>query len=445
MEIHAHRAPGFDNKKKKHQKADGSFPEVRLIEAKGGICGKTLELAKKIKNELELASTGRQKQLDGIASAPENANTLAAYKTHAKDVIRLQKLKGNAVIDASRVDYMACMRLRATGHSAEAIEEVLLNAAPEIRKLLGSVGVHDWHDYAKRTADYVFSDKADRDIDKNRKYIEHWRIMEKQRKAANMKGDEKMSMEAKEKCETEKTEYDIIEEMEITSETEDTETTTETHKKAKAAKPLTKKEATEKKQSWAQSAKTADQSSVIREDSEDQRLPETQQTKVTADERREESGGSVVGAAVSAADINSAKFVAQTIIDNEDLMKGSMVNEGHEQAALDTARASKSFLNSVKTENTYPAELSRLRKKAGPGVQIKEAEVKKYYGPGRLEIYEKTAILTLKDNVKIAYNIKDLRGKYPPGTELNVRLMRHNGGDRGFYLELAREKEENQR
>lgn len=97
------------------------------------------------------------------------------------------------------------------------------------------------------------------------------------------------------------------------------------------------------------------------------------------------------------------------------------------------------------SENTYSTELSHLQKKAGSGIQIKEAEVKKYYGPGQLKVYEKTAILTLKDNVQVAYDVKDLRGKYPPGTELNVRLMRNNDGDRGIYLELAREREENQR
>lgn len=177
-EIHAHRAPGFENKKFKHRKADGSFPVVKLIEAKGGECEKTLQLAQKIKTELEHESAKRGELINSIPSSPQNINTVAAYKKHLNDIIRLQKKGGNDKIDASRVDYMVCLRLRVTGHSAEAIESVLVKAAPETRKILQSQGDHNWSDYAKRTVTNVFSFKADRDIEKNKNYIEYWKTLE---------------------------------------------------------------------------------------------------------------------------------------------------------------------------------------------------------------------------------------------------------------------------
>lgn len=184
-EIHAHRAPGFDNKKIKHRREDGSYPDVNLIEAKGGECDKTQQLALVIKEELEKLNEGKSINLDFVVNAPETVDTEKAYKIHFKDVLRLQRKRFNTEkIDVSRVDYMVCMRLRATGHSAESVEKVLTIAAPETRKLLQSAGSHNWEDYAKRTTGYVFTTaKADREIDKLKGYIDHWRSLEGQKKA----------------------------------------------------------------------------------------------------------------------------------------------------------------------------------------------------------------------------------------------------------------------
>lgn len=191
-EIHAHRAPGFDNKKLKHRRPDGTFPEVRLIEAKGGECDKTRQLALEIKSELEKLNKDKEVNLDFVVSAPENANTVRAYKAHFRDVVRLQKKAGNEKIDASRVDYMVCMRLRATGHSAEAIEKVLITAAQEARKTLKSSGSHDWENYARRTTAYVFTAaRVDREIEKNKGYIDHWRSLEGQKKVTAIEASER--------------------------------------------------------------------------------------------------------------------------------------------------------------------------------------------------------------------------------------------------------------
>lgn len=191
-EIHAHRAPGFDNKKIKHRRPDGTFPDVRLIEAEGGECDKTKQLALEIKSELEKLNKDKKVNLDFVVNAPETINTARAYKVHFRDVVRLQKKAGNEKIDASRVDYMVCMRLRATGHSAEAVEKVLITAAPETRKALKSAGSHNWENYAKRTATYVFAAaKVSREIEKNKGYIEYWRSLEGQKKTAEREGSER--------------------------------------------------------------------------------------------------------------------------------------------------------------------------------------------------------------------------------------------------------------
>src|SRR5512134_3324387 len=39
--IHPHRAPGYENRKPKHQREDGTYPEVRLARAEPRECGKT--------------------------------------------------------------------------------------------------------------------------------------------------------------------------------------------------------------------------------------------------------------------------------------------------------------------------------------------------------------------------------------------------------------------
>lgn len=160
------------------------------------------------------------------------------------------------------------------------------------------------------------------------------------------------------------------------------------------------------------------------------------------DERRMD----IADVRVSDADLQSAKVAAQTIINNENLMKGSMGNEGHEQAAVDAAKASKSFLDNARSGSSFSSELSHIRREAGSSVEIKEAEVNRYYGPGQLKVYEKTAILTLSRSQKIAYDVKDLRGQYPSGTDIKVRGMKLLAEDKGISIITAEhEKEGNQR
>src|SRR5512144_3005190 len=46
--IHPHRAPGYENRKPKHQREDGTYPEVKLLRAERRECEKTLEHARQL-------------------------------------------------------------------------------------------------------------------------------------------------------------------------------------------------------------------------------------------------------------------------------------------------------------------------------------------------------------------------------------------------------------
>lgn len=153
-------------------------------------------------------------------------------------------------------------------------------------------------------------------------------------------------------------------------------------------------------------------------------------------------------AGVSAADIDAAKVTAQHIINNEMLMKGDMVNEGHEKTAVDAAIQSKQFLNDRPRQETYTSELTRIRQESGKDVKIIEGRVNKYYGPGKLKLYEKTAVLSLSRNLKVAYDINDLKGQMPEARdkEVPIRGMKlfvdrtDNKETRGIHVTSAKEK-----
>jgi hypothetical protein len=186
-EIHAHRAPGFDNKKPKYRREDGTFPEVKLSRTERVYCEKTMKLAEEIRNELvrqrEKESAKMEEMLKRLKNTGKAAinDTNAAYIAHFQDIMRLQDKLGNpnAVIDASRVDAMIGIRLRATGHTKEQIRDTMEVMAPEIRKELGSAGTHPWPEYSARTANYVFGYSGDKALKDKERWISNWKKVEK--------------------------------------------------------------------------------------------------------------------------------------------------------------------------------------------------------------------------------------------------------------------------
>mgnify|MGYP000150400784 CR=1 FL=1 len=77
--------------------------------------------------------------------------------------------------DYSRVDAMIALRMRANGHSWEAVAETIRTCAPTIRDPKAG---RNWQRYAERTADYAFGIAGDWDLERNARYWEMWRRIE---------------------------------------------------------------------------------------------------------------------------------------------------------------------------------------------------------------------------------------------------------------------------
>ena len=168
--IHPHRAPGFENRKPKHRREDGSFPEVKLLVAEKRECRKALELARQIAGEYEAAAESRKRWPMLPPGGGLSGDAVTAYYAHFEDIRRHLTIE-----DYSRVDAMIALRLRATGHSRDAVMEAVRQCAPSIRE---TPARRDWQRYAERTADYAFGVAGDVELTKYEKYRELWRRVE---------------------------------------------------------------------------------------------------------------------------------------------------------------------------------------------------------------------------------------------------------------------------
>ena len=170
--IHPHRAPGFQNRKPKHQKADGSFPQVRLVISERRECRTSLELSRQIDQKYAEAAKARQER-PRVTSNGRPGDPVAAYYAHL-DNIR----KHLTIDDYSRVDAMIALRMRSNGHSRSDVAETVRNCAPTIREAEKAGVGRNWQRYAERTADYAFGMAGDVDMAKNERYRELWRRIE---------------------------------------------------------------------------------------------------------------------------------------------------------------------------------------------------------------------------------------------------------------------------
>ena len=168
--IHPHRAPGFENRKPKHRREDGSFPEVKLLVAEKRECRKALELARQIAGEYEAAAESRKRWPVLPPGCGPSGDAVTAYHVHFEDIRRHLTIE-----DYSRVDAMIALRLRATGHSRDAVMEAVRQCAPAIRE---TPARRDWQRYAERTADYAFGTAGDVELAKYETYRELWRRVE---------------------------------------------------------------------------------------------------------------------------------------------------------------------------------------------------------------------------------------------------------------------------
>ena len=108
-----------------------------------------------------------------VTPAPRPTDTTAAYFTHFENIRRHLTVE-----DFSRLDAMIALRLRANGHSLQAVAETIRQCAPSIRQGRAKNEGRDWHRYAERTTAYAFGVAGDVALARNEKYFEHWRRIE---------------------------------------------------------------------------------------------------------------------------------------------------------------------------------------------------------------------------------------------------------------------------
>ena len=169
--IHPHRAPGFENRKPKHRREDGGYPQVKLLFAEHRECGKALALTRRIDREHAEAAEKRLAERRTFQMPNfRPGDPAAAYYAHLENIRRHLTIE-----DYSRVDAMIALRMRANGHSREAVEETIRACAPTIREKQTG---RNWQRYAERTSDYAFGPAGDRDLMRNGRYRDLWRTVE---------------------------------------------------------------------------------------------------------------------------------------------------------------------------------------------------------------------------------------------------------------------------
>ena len=169
--IHPHRAPGFENRKPKHRREDGGYPQVKLLFAEHRECGKARALTRRIDREYAEAAEKRLAERRTFQMPNfRPGDPAAAYYAHLENIRRHLTIE-----DYSRVDAMIALRMRANGHSREAVEETIRACAPTIREKQTG---RNWQRYAERTSDYAFGPAGDRDLMRNERYRDLWRTVE---------------------------------------------------------------------------------------------------------------------------------------------------------------------------------------------------------------------------------------------------------------------------
>ena len=164
------RSPGFENRKPKHRRENGSYPLVFLRHAIQQICRKAIVEARKIEQAMAKQAAERKKARPFYAVF-NPGNPQQAYFAHYENIRSHLTIE-----DFSRVDAMIALRMRANGHSPEAVLAAIRDCAPQIRT--GMEKRRNWPAYAERTMNYAFGFAGDRDLQRNARYLELWRKIE---------------------------------------------------------------------------------------------------------------------------------------------------------------------------------------------------------------------------------------------------------------------------
>jgi hypothetical protein len=167
--VHGHRLPPFQNRKPKHQRPDGTYPDTTLVEANGGFCEKASAELESINASLKEAGEKAQREAEAKKSAAHDSYVGAndpsgAYWIHYRDIAA----KFNGVLDYSRIDALIGIRMRATDYSPGEVESAIEDNAPAMRRETMRVEAfeakyrnRDWKRYAAETTEkYVFGPRG---------------------------------------------------------------------------------------------------------------------------------------------------------------------------------------------------------------------------------------------------------------------------------------------
>jgi hypothetical protein len=178
--VHGHRLPPFPNKKPKHQRLDGTYPDTALIEANGGICEKTRMELEAIHSSIKEAEERAKREAKAVKPADRSHYSTgtndpsSAYWIHYRDIAARQ----TGAPDYSRIDGMIGTRMRVTGYSRDQIRGAIESNAPLMRQQNMTEGEYNakysnknWRNYAAETADgFVFGVRGITQYEKTREY-----------------------------------------------------------------------------------------------------------------------------------------------------------------------------------------------------------------------------------------------------------------------------------
>jgi hypothetical protein len=170
--VHGHRMPPFPNRKPKHRREDGTYPDTALIEANGGVCAKARQeleaihaSMKEAEQKAKLAGERAKRVSEGQFAGTTGANDPnSAYWVHYRDIAS----KFSGAMDYSRVDAMIGVRMRATDHSRSDVQSAIENNAPAMRRenmteseYAAKYRNRDWRRYAAETMEkFVFGPRG---------------------------------------------------------------------------------------------------------------------------------------------------------------------------------------------------------------------------------------------------------------------------------------------
>ena len=172
-EVQPLRMPGFDNRKPKYQREDGSYPTIEIEHAKRGDCEKTRQLSRELGRDLAKTSpTWQQAQpstrpaqpgqpgqpMQQAASGPSKAQQ--AYAAHVsylrENADRMHiHLRDNGTLDQSSIDVLAAQRMKLAGWKRDDIAQAVRAGCNEIRREHGDAPKHDPARYAAQLAQRV--------------------------------------------------------------------------------------------------------------------------------------------------------------------------------------------------------------------------------------------------------------------------------------------------